>query len=56
MSNESRELDAVLRDDLNAFIRKTFHHVDPSTPYRANWHIEAIAHDLERCAKGEIKR
>ena len=30
MSNKARNLDAILRDDFNAFIRKTFHHVNPS--------------------------
>jgi len=56
MNSQARDLKAVLRGDFNAFIRKTFHHVDRSTPYRPNWHIEAIAHRLEQCATGEIKR
>lgn len=56
MSNKARDLEAVLRDDLNAFIRRTFGHVDPSAHYRANWHIEAIAHHLDLCATGAVKR
>lgn len=56
MTSSSRTLEAVLRDDLDAFIRKTFNQVDPGTPYRENWHIEAIAHHLAMCAKGELKR
>ena len=56
MINEAQELETRLQNDLKAFIEKTFHHVDPSTRYRENWHIEAIAHYLDQCAKGEIKR
>ncbi len=51
-----RLYDAVLRNDLSSFIAKTFHTVDPSTPYLPNWHIEAIAEYLTAAARGDIQR
>ncbi|MFZ8977249.1 MAG: phage terminase large subunit [Pseudohongiellaceae bacterium] len=50
------DIDAVLRTDLTAFIEKSFYTVSPGTPYNRNWHIAAIAHQLERCRRGECKR
>jgi hypothetical protein len=43
-----RLLQAVLRDDLNSFIRKVFATVSPGTSYVHNWHIEAIVYQLMR--------
>lgn len=50
------ELQAILRADLTSFIQKTFHTVSPGDNYVHTWHIEAIAHELERCLNGESKR
>jgi len=49
-------LNAVLRKDLSSFIQNCFATVDPGSPYQHNWHIDAIAHQLERIAGGEITR
>ncbi len=57
MKNKEREVfDALLRSDLTAFTQRCFQTLVPGQSYRPNWHIEAIAHELERCEKGEIRR
>lgn len=47
---------AVLRNDLVAFIHRVFQTVVPGQQYLANWHIQAIAHVLARVLSGEIRR
>lgn len=47
---------ALLRKDLSSFIQRAFARVDPGSRYCHNWHIDAIAHQLERVARGEITR
>ena len=49
-------LDALLRHDLTAFTQRCFQTVVPGQTYLSNWHIEAIAHRLERCRQREIRR
>lgn len=49
-------LNAILRTNIHAFIRKTFETVNPGHQFLPNWHIEAIAWRLEQCLKGEITR
>jgi predicted phage terminase large subunit-like protein len=49
-------LDALLRNDLAAFIQRSFQTVAPGQRYLHNWHIEAIAHHLEQCRLGETRR
>ena len=49
-------LAVLLRQDLSGFIQRSFATVDPGTEYRHNWHIDAIACQLERVARGEIRR
>jgi hypothetical protein len=44
----NRLLEAILRTDLRSFVRKVFATVSPGEPYLHNWHIEAIAYQLER--------
>ena len=39
-------LRAALARDFCAFIEFTFGVLRPSTPFRPNWHIEAMAHKL----------
>ena len=56
MAVSQREIDAILRSDLSSFVQKTFHTVDPGTPYSHNWHIDLIAEYLEACTRREIKR
>jgi predicted phage terminase large subunit-like protein len=48
-------LDALLRSNLAAFTRRCFQTLSGET-YLSNWHIEAMAYQLERCRKREIRR
>ena len=52
----NRVLQAVLRSELRFFIRKVFATVCPGQPYLPNWHVDAIAYQLERVFHGETKR
>ena len=49
-------LNAVLRKNLAYFIQRVFASVDPGATYLDNWHIYAIARQLERIECGEINR
>ena len=49
-------LDAILRSNLNAFVHKCFHTVNPGSTFLENWHIEAITSRLEGCSHGEVTR
>jgi predicted phage terminase large subunit-like protein len=49
-------LQALLREDLASFVRKTFNALCPGQSYLHNWHIEAIAYELMRVARGEVRR
>jgi predicted phage terminase large subunit-like protein len=40
---------------LMAFIRQAWPIVEPSAPFRDNWHIDAIAEHLEAVTRGEIQ-
>lgn len=54
--NERRILNALLRLSFPAHIERCFLEINPGVPFLPNWHIEAIAHALERCMRGEIRR
>lgn len=57
MKNKEQEiLYALLRSDLAAFTQRCFQTLVPGQTYFPNWHVEAIAHHLERCRKREIRR
>jgi hypothetical protein len=56
MITDARRLDGLLRNDFRAFIDKTFTTLCPGQDYELSWHIEAIAHRLERVRRGEIRR
>ena len=43
-------LNAQLSKDLSSFIQRCFATVAPGNPYKHNWHTDAIAHQLKRCA------
>lgn len=49
-------LRAALRQDFPSFIARCFQTVDPGQAFRPNWHIEAIAHELERILRRENQR
>lgn len=44
------------REDLVAFIERSFRWLLPKQTYRHNWHIEAIAWHLRQCHERRIKR
>lgn len=54
--NRQDLLRALLRQDLSSFIQKCVGTVDPGCHYIHNWHVDAIAHQLERIESGEIRR
>ena len=49
-------LDGLLRTDLHAFIQRSFYTLNPGATFVSDWHIRAIAHQLERLARGDNKR
>ena len=49
-------LRAMIAVDFRAFIEYTFGVLRPGTPFRPNWHIDAMAYKLSQIASGEIKR
>ena len=54
--NDQRLLEALLREDLAAFVHKCFKTLEPGTPYRQNWHIDTFCYHLGRVARGECRR
>jgi predicted phage terminase large subunit-like protein len=54
--SEARTLEALLRSDFKAFVHKAFATLCPGQKYVNTWHIEAIALQLERVRRGEIRR
>ena len=50
------EYRALLRQDLHAFIERSFYHLNPTTEFLDNWHIQEIAAALEECRRGYAKR
>jgi predicted phage terminase large subunit-like protein len=55
-ASETRLLRTALHSDFTAFGRKVFMTLESGQAYVPNWHLEAIAHQLERVRRGEIKR
>ncbi len=49
-------LHVLYRCDLSSFIQRAFETVNPGMRYLHNWHIDAIAYQLERIERGEINR
>ena len=49
-------VNAACRKDLVSFARKCFHWLTPSATFHMNWHLCAIAHQLEQVRLGNIKR
>jgi predicted phage terminase large subunit-like protein len=48
--------DAILRRDFESFLRRCFMTLNPGARYLPNWHISAIAYQLDRIRRGEINR
>jgi predicted phage terminase large subunit-like protein len=55
-TSDARALEALLRNDFRAFVRKTFVTLCPGQTYVNGWHIDAICWQLERVRRGEIRR
>ena len=53
---EARVFRALLRRYLPAFVRKVFATLESGQAFVPNWHLEAIAYQLERVRRGENKR
>ena len=57
MANSTVQIYAeILKRDLNAFIHRSFLHLNASTPFLPNWHNEVIAAKLEEVRQGKCKR
>src|ERR1700712_2384900 len=56
MGSDGRLLQALLRNDFRAFVEKVFMTLTPGQTFIKSWHLEAIAYQLERVRRGEIKR
>ena len=49
-------VNAACRKDFVSFVRKCFHLLTPGRTFQMNWHISAIAHQLEQVRLGSVKR
>ncbi len=49
-------LRAALASDFMAFTEYAFGVVHPNTPFKPNWHLEALAYKLSQVAAGEVRR
>jgi predicted phage terminase large subunit-like protein len=48
--------DTILRRNFELFLQRCLMTLNPGQPFLPNWHILAIAHQLERIRRGEITR
>src|SRR6202035_165713 len=53
---ERQYLDLKMRSDLKTFIYRGLMTVAPGQIFSDNWHIDAMAHLLQCCASGDVKR
>ena len=49
-------LNAIVRRDLFSFIQKVFGTLTPAKTFVPGWYVEAVAHELERVRRGEVRR
>lgn len=56
MTDDVRILEALLRNDFEAFLQKIFATLNPGQAYVPTWHVAAIAWHLERVRRGEVTR
>jgi len=56
MSLEKQFHDAILRRTFDAFLHRVVMTLNPGIRYLSNWHHSAIAFQLERVRRGEVKR
>src|SRR3954469_3597246 len=55
-SIEQRVLDAALRTEFSTFLHRSFLTLSPGDRFRRNWHLDAIAWQLQRVINGEVQR
>jgi predicted phage terminase large subunit-like protein len=54
--HDYRKLEALIRTDFRAFLHKVFLTLSPGQDYVRTWHVDAIAYQLERVRRGEVRR
>lgn len=54
--NRRELLHAVLRRDFPSFVRKVFHTLSPGQQFVPGWYLDALAYQLDRIRRGEIRR
>lgn len=54
--NNKGILYTACRNDLYAFMQKSFYEIDGSQEFKGNWHLELICDKLQQCLDGKIKR
>ena len=47
---------ALLRDDFASFAARSFHELNPRSPFVTNWHVELISAKLAAVREGRIRR
>jgi predicted phage terminase large subunit-like protein len=55
-SEDQMLLAAILREDFPSFVDRCVRTLNPGVPLLPNWHIDAMAYQLERVRKGEVTR
>lgn len=55
-SSDQTVVNALLRNDFRSFLHRCFLTLNPGARFLPNWHIDAIAWQLERVRTGEINR
>src|SRR5882757_4507569 len=55
-ASPERVLEAFLATDFRSFVEYVFGLLRPGTPFKPNWHIDAMAHKVAQVASGEVKR
>ena len=47
-----RALDAILRNNFESFLHRCVLYLNPGVTFLPNWHIQAIAYQLDRLRRG----
>jgi predicted phage terminase large subunit-like protein len=55
-ASPERVFRAILATDFRAFVEYVFGLLRPGTPFKPNWHIDAMAHKASQVATGDLKR
>ena len=56
MKISKEEFQLFLRNDLVAFVERSFHDLNPETEFIPNWHTEVIAEAVEQCRTSKLRR